>query len=577
MRTRAAFGRLAQRYASSFAETDPVVVFDGTGAGEALREGVWRSFAGSEFFVRPVLPREIAVLTEAVAPGICSTFGPIDDRRVGFEQAFAGTLQINGSLLRDLEAYGAGGLRAMQAAVRLADGLAVSSQTERRRIVELLNADPHASVLFLSDPGVPAPERIPDGARDAVVIWAPQLGGEAASMFALATSELHLPVVVVAASVPKDATRATWFLPERGAEALGRAKVIVDTASHGSETAHALAALGVPIVCDVESGASETLDRVRVYDRHRFGSIFEAVIAALGDAPPVVDRRGAKQPSAIAGLVDGPRVSVIIPTYDRPAMLAWALESVARQRYKNIETIVAVDGGPRLDAIAERFPGVRFIYMPENDSVASCNTAYAQSTGTYVTFLNDDDLFFPHHVSALVGALERSQGSVAHGDVLTAFLEGDGAQWKLLGFESNMSRAVELRNLLVGNQIGMTSCLFRRDCIEDEQPIDRRIPLYQDYGLWLRLAADYDFVHVDRITSCYTIRNQGTQQQSRMWYDRAVKSYEVLYERYPVDTRPALQSQRRSVMQAVVAGKMGISDARPAVECSPVAWPPFDL
>jgi hypothetical protein len=30
-------------------------------------------------------------------------------------------------------------------------------------------------------------------------------------------------------------------------------------------------------------------------------------------------------------------------------------------------------------------------------------------------------------------------------------------------------------------------------------------------------------------------------------------------------------------MQAVVAGKMGISDARPAVECSPVAWPPFDL
>jgi glycosyltransferase involved in cell wall biosynthesis len=272
-------------------------------------------------------------------------------------------------------------------------------------------------------------------------------------------------------------------------------------------------------------------------------------------------------------LREGPLVSVIIPTYNRPTLLDYALESVQRQTYRNIETIVVIDGGPTLEMLASKYPNVRFLHMAVNDSVTSCNTAFTQSNGEYIAFLNDDDLFLPDHVAELVTALERSGEAVAHGDVLTAFLRGNDEEWLLYGFESNMSRVVELTSILVSNQIGMTSCMFRHDCIQDGTPFEEAVPLYRDYALWLRLASEFTFVHVERITSCYTIRNSGTQQQSTLWYDKALRSYEVLYRQYPIQGRPLIDRRRREVLQSVTSGHMGIATARPAGDVHEVVWP----
>ena len=569
---RAAYGPFASQFANALHNSAPVVVFDHVGIAEALRDCASRRFGDEPFLVRAVLQREYALRADALLPSILASVSGTDERRVAIEQAYDGTLGVNGRPIASIAVYEPHALRLMQAAVRLSDGLLVSSEAERRRVCELLSVDPRVA-FAVPERTVPSPEPAQE-ARSSVVIWAPHLPGDVALQYVLALSDLRFPLQLVSATAPRD-NQQSWFAPDRAASALSGAKVVVDVSPFGCEAAAGLCDWNVAIVCDVESGAAEMLDGVRCYDRRRFGSIFEAVIAAVGMGP---SRRRAESRSASEPLrrnplaLDGPRVSVLVPTLDRPAMLRDALESVARQSYKNVETVVVVDGGPRLDDLAAAFPAATFLHMPENNPVLSSNTAFAATTGKYVTLLSDDDVFFPDHVAELVSALERSGAAIAHGDVLTAFLRDCDEGWEMYGLESNMSRSAEAGALLVSNQVGAVGVMFRRDAAGTEAPFDDSIPFCRDYALWLKLAERSDLIHVERITSCYTIRNRGAQQQSVMWAGGTLEGYRALYARYPVTDRPVLAQRREQILQSISRGHMGLA-AEPASEIAPVPWP----
>lgn len=570
------YGPLAQRFSGSFAPEDPIIVFDHLGVAEALRDCVARRFKGESFFVRAIVQRDYAGRVDAVMPNILRSLSALDDRRIALEQACAGSLQVNGRPLQSIQLYDAPAVRLMQAAIRLADALVVCTETERRRVQDLTGWDPPCVKFIRSSQALPEPS--PNADRENIaLIWAPHLPGDVAYAFALALSELHIPLRLASADKPADSSLATWVPPAEQTAALARARLVIDTDAFGCDTALSLARWKVPLVCDIESGAQELIEGVRVFDRKRMSSIFEAAINALGRAPAEV-----KQPAEPARIEypsnqlmdDGPLVSIIIPTLDRPVLLRYALRSCRAQTYTNIETIVVVDGGPRLDTLAAEFPEVRFIHMAENNPVLSTNTVFDAATGKYVTMLNDDDLFFPHHVASLVTALERSNGFVAHADVLTAYLRGSDAEWLVYGFESNMSDAADLSSLLVNNKVGATSAMFRRECFPDGAPFDESIPLYRDYELWLRLANRYDLIHVERITSCYTTRNQGSGQQSVMWIDQAANAYEAIYNRYAVANRPLIDQRRAQTIEHVKQGIAG-PIVVPAGQIAPVAWPPW--
>lgn len=573
---RAAYGSLAERLSSSSSADDPVVISDASGIAEALRDCASRRARGERFYVRLALARESTIRTDAVVPTILSSFASLDERRVALEEAFAGTLQVNGRRLSEISAYTPEALRLLQAALHLADGLVVSSQAERRRVAEVVFDDPPAIVAALEDPLVPvAPRDLRETYRDAVVLWAPRVDAAAISAFEIALCELHAPLLVVSDAGRPASSSAQWIPTGRASEALARANLILDPSPFGCDAIRRLATWGVPLVADAESGAYEHLDGVRVFDRRRLPSIHQAVAGALAAHAPRVAARSRTITESVPEALpsDGPRVSIVLPTYDRPSMLRDALESIRRQTYRNVETVVVVDGGPRLDELAAEYPEAVFLHRDENKLFASINAAFAATTGEYVGFLNDDDVFFPNHVAALVAALERSGGSVAHGDVLTAYLRGsDEDGWRLYGFESNMSRSTDVGSLLVSNQIGMISCMFRRSCIADGVLMEGSIPIYRDYALWLRLAREHDFLHVERITTCYTIRNQGAQQQSTHGHGLALGAYRAIYERHPVPGRPLLERRREQILSTIERGGMQLGTT-PAGTLEPAAWP----
>jgi glycosyltransferase involved in cell wall biosynthesis len=105
-----------------------------------------------------------------------------------------------------------------------------------------------------------------------------------------------------------------------------------------------------------------------------------------------------------------PLVSIITPTLNSGAFLDETLRSVASQTYglEFIEHIV-VDGGStdETETIVKRYPHVRFYRKSKQGMYEAINFGLRRANGSFLAYLNSDDLYFVDTVERAVGAFER--------------------------------------------------------------------------------------------------------------------------------------------------------------------------
>ena len=111
----------------------------------------------------------------------------------------------------------------------------------------------------------------------------------------------------------------------------------------------------------------------------------------------------------------GPKVSIIIPTYNRDrCMVRRAMDSVLSQTYRNIEIILVDDNATEdtaifrvdIENLVESYCDVRIIYKQNKTNLGGAlarNEGIAIATGEYVTFLDDDDRYLPNKVKNQLG------------------------------------------------------------------------------------------------------------------------------------------------------------------------------
>lgn len=117
-----------------------------------------------------------------------------------------------------------------------------------------------------------------------------------------------------------------------------------------------------------------------------------------------------------------PRVSVVIPTYSRAEMLERALSSIAGQTYKNIEIVIVDDNGAGTDAqvrTSERVSRFRadcdvackyICHDVNHGGAAARNTGIEASSGSLVSFLDDDDVYFSDRIERMVPTILSNDG-----------------------------------------------------------------------------------------------------------------------------------------------------------------------
>jgi len=112
-----------------------------------------------------------------------------------------------------------------------------------------------------------------------------------------------------------------------------------------------------------------------------------------------------------------PKVSVVISTFNRPDMLAEAVDSALNQTYCDFEVLVVDDGSNTAqsaiahlaDKAAERQVGLYVMGLEENSGYQSLpkNMGLLRSSGSYIAYLDDDNLWDPEHLDVLVNEIEK--------------------------------------------------------------------------------------------------------------------------------------------------------------------------
>jgi hypothetical protein len=103
-------------------------------------------------------------------------------------------------------------------------------------------------------------------------------------------------------------------------------------------------------------------------------------------------------------------VSVVVPTYNRASLVAKAIDSVLATGRDDLEVIVVDDGSTdETPAVLHGYGDrIRTITQPNSGRSAARNAGWAAARGSFVSFLDSDDLWEPWHLEQLDAAFAAS-------------------------------------------------------------------------------------------------------------------------------------------------------------------------
>lgn len=199
-------------------------------------------------------------------------------------------------------------------------------------------------------------------------------------------------------------------------------------------------------------------------------------------------------------------VSVIIPTYKRPENLLRAINSVINQTYTPIEIIVVDDNGDGTmwqrkteDLLKALIDSKKIIYIKHDinrNGSAARNTGFKYSSGKYVCFLDDDDVFFPDKITMQVGVLKSTNEKIGatYCNSIIKRKQNITRVIKEINTNCNKDGNLCLEYLTNKCKFNTSAILFKRECIETLNGFDESFIRHQDYELMTRFFFKYNII-----------------------------------------------------------------------------------
>jgi GT2 family glycosyltransferase len=109
-----------------------------------------------------------------------------------------------------------------------------------------------------------------------------------------------------------------------------------------------------------------------------------------------------------------PRVSVMIPAFNRAGLLGAAIDSVLAQTFDDFEIIVVDDESTEdIRAVTDGYGDrVRYARIAHAGLAGARNHAMRMARGEYLCLLDSDDLYWPHKLAVQVDYLDRHRDTV---------------------------------------------------------------------------------------------------------------------------------------------------------------------
>ena len=209
-----------------------------------------------------------------------------------------------------------------------------------------------------------------------------------------------------------------------------------------------------------------------------------------------------------------PLVSVVMTVHNGAKYIDACIASILQQTFSDFEFIVLDDGSTDstlaiLTHHQQLDPRIKIISEPRRGLPECRNRVCAEAGGKYLAMMDADDISFPQRLEVQVEYME------AHEEV--ALL---GAQAQCMDENGPISRHMFVplekenlkRRLLEGNCFVATSVMLRREFFLSVGGY--RLPLAEDYDLWLRIGDRHEVANLKDILVYYRVHpEQATSKQ----------------------------------------------------------------
>jgi glycosyltransferase involved in cell wall biosynthesis len=206
-------------------------------------------------------------------------------------------------------------------------------------------------------------------------------------------------------------------------------------------------------------------------------------------------------------------VSIVIPAYNAERHLRAAIDSALAQTWRAREIIVVDDGSVDATQRILQSYGTAITVLTQRNrgAAAATNVGVATARGTWIAFLDADDIWLPDKLSRQI---ERCGGyAISHTDSV-CFGESIEGEIKRSGLGVPCSGFV-VKELLVTNCIVKSTVLIRRELYERLGGFDETMAGVEDWSLWLAACADNELGYLPEVTVRYRVHSQSKSMETR--------------------------------------------------------------
>ena len=262
----------------------------------------------------------------------------------------------------------------------------------------------------------------------------------------------------------------------------------------------------------------------------------------------------------------------------RLPLLKIALESIVANDYRPIEIIIVTQSEQQsfidyLQNICKQFSveqiQVKLVinYTSKDERAKNLNLGLNNAKGRYIGFLDDDDVFYEHHISSLVKKLNNSESVAwAYSQVAMSICTLDNDKVNIVSLNYPFQKdKFTVEEILKDNFIPIHSYLIDRNkCNLDYIYFDESFPVMEDYEFLFRLlhrgnptfinevTCEYRFYIKPSISSsnldAYSILDHREIENAKIWLETGERIEKIKKKLYPEYTSGLISTNKRKFL-----------------------------
>ncbi|HJD59641.1 MAG TPA: glycosyltransferase [Rickettsia endosymbiont of Omalisus fontisbellaquei] len=225
--------------------------------------------------------------------------------------------------------------------------------------------------------------------------------------------------------------------------------------------------------------------------------------------------------------MNNPKISIVLPVYNREKLLPLAIESCLNQSFKDFELIIIDDCSKDNSVLvakeyAEQDSRIKVIVNETNKKLpSSLNIAFKEARGQYFTWTSDDNLVHENALEEMSNVLDNSPNI---GLVYTDYtlIDEQGKIGARLYQESP-------EFLPIRDCVG--ACfLYRADLAKQVGGYNENMQLVDDYEYWLRFGLVTKFAHIPESLYFYRVHDQSLTIERKVEAKQAKRALKELFK-----------------------------------------------